>query len=70
MRTDSVRIADIALKEVREYIDREHGARYMPKSPRRYHKKKQAQDAHEAIRPTMVFRHPEKIKAILKDLFR
>jgi DNA topoisomerase-1 len=62
MRTDSVRIAKEAETEVRKYIADTFGKEYLPEHPQHYKKKKQAQDAHEAIRPTSVLRHPEKVK--------
>jgi len=65
MRTDSFRIAKEAQDDAKTFIDREFGAKYIPSEPRVYKKKKQAQDAHEAIRPTSVFRTPEKIKDAL-----
>jgi len=58
MRTDSTRIANEALNEVRALIAKDYGESYMPKEPRTYKMKKQAQDAHEAIRPTSAARHP------------
>jgi DNA topoisomerase-1 len=66
MRTDSFRIANEAESAARKYIQEAFGKEYLPPQPQRYKKKKQAQDAHEAIRPTSVFRHPEKIKESLK----
>lgn len=66
MRTDSVRIAEEAEKAVRKYIAEVFGKEFIPAQPQKYKKKKQAQDAHEAIRPTSVFRHPEKVKESLK----
>jgi DNA topoisomerase-1 len=66
MRTDSVRIAQEAEGAVRKYIAEVFGKEYLPPQPQRYKKKKQAQDAHEAIRPTSVHRHPEKVKESLK----
>ncbi len=65
MRTDSVRIADTAIEEVRRYIGEKISPQHLPKSPNVYKTKKGAQDAHEAIRPTSVFRTPEQVK---KDL--
>lgn len=62
MRTDSVRIAHEAENEVRKYINECFGKNYLPVQAIKYKTKKQAQDAHEAIRPTSVLRHPEKIK--------
>ena len=66
MRTDSVRIADEAEKAVRKFIADTFGKDFLPASPQKYKKKKQAQDAHEAIRPTSVFRNPETLKDSLK----
>ncbi|MBN2058204.1 MAG: type I DNA topoisomerase [Candidatus Saganbacteria bacterium] len=71
MRTDSVRIAHEAEDAVREHIAANFGKEYLPEIPQRYKKKKQAQDAHEAIRPTSVKRQPDSIKDSLKpDEFR
>ncbi|MFH1541525.1 MAG: type I DNA topoisomerase [bacterium] len=66
MRTDSVRIADVALEAVRKYIGDVFGKEFLPAAANVYKKKKQAQDAHEAIRPTHVNFHPEKVKESLK----
>lgn len=65
MRTDSVRIADSALKETRDFILKEYGKTYLPAEPNVYKSKKQAQGAHEAIRPTSVKRHPKDMAAYL-----
>jgi len=62
MRTDSFRLATQALDEVRKFIASSFGAAYLPPKPNFYKKKKQAQDAHEAIRPTSTLRTPDKIK--------
>lgn len=62
MRTDSTRIAEVAIKEVREFISNKFSPNYLPKIPRVYKTKKSAQDAHEAIRPTLASRAPEQIK--------
>ncbi len=67
MRTDSVRVAPEAITEVREYVGKEYGATYLPESPNTYKEKKDAQGAHEAIRPTSVMRHPDQIKQYLKE---
>ena len=67
MRTDSVRVSNDALAEVREYVGREYGPQYLPESPNVYKSKKEAQEAHEAIRPTSVLRHPEAVKQYLKE---
>src|SRR5205085_811993 len=64
MRTDSVRIGDDAITEVRGYIDAKYGANILPDKPNVYRVKKaaQAQEAHEAIRPTSLEHDPESIK--------
>ncbi|NLX85817.1 MAG: type I DNA topoisomerase [Clostridiales bacterium] len=62
MRTDSVRISDTALAQVRDYVKKEWGEGYLPEKPRYYKSKKGAQGAHEAIRPTSVSRTPDSIK--------
>ena len=60
MRTDGVQMAKTAIGEVRDLIKNEFGANYVPKSPRIYKTKaKNAQEAHEAIRPTDVSRYPK-----------
>ncbi len=59
MRTDSTRVSDGALAEVRDYIGDQYGAKFLPEKPVFYRSKKDAQDAHEAIRPTSVLRTPE-----------
>src|SRR5882762_8277291 len=62
MRTDSTRVSDDALKDVREFIAGERfGPAYLPPAPNIYKSKKDAQDAHEAIRPTSVLNTPEKL---------
>ena len=65
MRTDSVRVADQALADVRQHIGDTYGAAYVPAEPNRFRIKANAQDAHEAIRPTMLQYHPDTIKAHL-----
>ena len=67
MRTDSVRVSNDALTEVREYIKSQYGDQYLPETPNAYKEKKAAQAAHEAIRPTSVMRHPDQIKQYLKE---
>jgi DNA topoisomerase-1 len=59
MRTDSTRVSDAALTEVREFIGAQYGANYLPEKAVHYRSKKDAQDAHEAIRPTDVKRTPD-----------
>jgi DNA topoisomerase-1 len=71
MRTDSTRVSDAALAEVRDFIGRQYGERYLPPKPVHYRSKKDAQDAHEAIRPTEVARTPESLANFLnKDELR
>ena len=62
MRTDSLRIADDAMNEVRDFILKKYGEKYLPKTPKIYKTKKTAQDAHEAIRPSSVYIVPDEIK--------
>ena len=66
MRTDSTTVSTIALEQVREYIKNTHGEKYLPPAPI-IHKTKaaQAQEAHEAVRPTLVTRTPDSIQSIL-----
>ncbi len=66
MRTDSTRVSDAALGEVRDYIDRQYGNEYLPEKAVHYRSKKDAQDAHEAIRPTEVVRTPDSLAKFLK----
>lgn len=61
MRTDSTRVSDAALGEVRGFIGGTYGDQYLPAKPNFYKGKKDAQDAHEAIRPTDVNRTPESL---------
>ena len=65
IRTDSVRISDDALNALRAFIPEHYGPEYLPAEKNEYKGRKNAQDAHEAIRPTDVNRLPEKIKASL-----
>jgi DNA topoisomerase-1 len=67
MRTDSTRVSDDALKEVREMIGQRFGQQYLPESPNVYKTKKAAQDAHEAIRPTSAMRHPDQVAPYLSE---
>ncbi len=59
MRTDSTRVSDLALTEVRDYVKNRYGADHLPAKPNLYSNKKRTQDAHEAIRPTTVEKTPE-----------
>ena len=72
MRTDSTNVAEAAQAEARAYIGQRFGADFMPPKPPIYKTKaKGAQEAHEAIRPTSVFRDPEKLKPYLeRDQYR
>ena len=65
IRTDSVRISDEALSNLRTYIGERFGSEYLPEKPIEYKGRKNAQDAHEAIRPTDINRTPEQIKGSL-----
>ena len=67
MRTDSVRVSDDALTEVREYVGSRFGKEYLPEKPNEYKTKKAAQDAHEAIRPTSAMRTPEEMASYLAE---
>jgi len=67
MRTDSTRISDDALVEARGYIATKFGPEYLPPAANIYKTKKDAQDAHEAIRPTSAMRAPDEIAALLQE---
>jgi DNA topoisomerase-1 len=69
MRTDSTRVAPSAADQAREYIKMMYGQQYLPDAPRLYTdgKAKNAQDAHESIRPTDPTRRPEHIRKYLKE---
>src|SRR3989440_8164419 len=66
MRTDSTRVGEAALEEVREFVRGQYGANYLPEKAVHYRSKKDAQDAHEAIRPTDVTRTPDSLANYLK----
>ncbi len=71
IRTDSVRISDEAYEECKEYISTNYGEEYLPESRNIYKTKSNAQDAHEAIRPTYVSLAPNDIKeSLTKDQFK
>jgi DNA topoisomerase-1 len=71
MRTDSVKVSADALAQVREHIGASYGEKYLPEKPNFYKSKKDAQEAHEAIRPTDVARTPESVKRFLDgDMFK
>ncbi len=67
MRSDSTRVSETALSEVREFIGGSYGEHYLPAKPIHYKSKKDAQDAHEAIRPTDVNRTPESVSSYLNS---
>ena len=67
MRTDSVRVSNDALDQVRAFIPERFGANYLPEKPNFYKSKKDAQEAHEAVRPTDVPRTPEDVRPYLED---
>ncbi len=72
MRTDSVTLASVAVEEIREVIADRYGPENVPEAPREFKTKaKNAQEAHEAIRPTSATRTPESLKGALdEDQFR
>ena len=65
IRTDSVRVSNEAQKAARKYIAKHHGKEYVPDKPNVYRSRKNAQDAHEAIRPTSVELTPQSVKESL-----
>jgi len=67
MRTDSPRVAPEAIAGAREWVTKQLGPQYLPSTPNTYKGKKDAQDAHEAIRPTDASRTPESIARYLSD---
>jgi DNA topoisomerase I len=68
MRTDGVQIAEEAIAAIRQVVDNEYGARYLPEAPRRYQTKaKNAQEAHEAIRPTNMAVRPRDAARFLES---
>jgi DNA topoisomerase I len=71
MRTDSTRVSEAALSEVRDFIGKQYGPDYLPEKAVHYRSKKDAQDAHEAIRPTEIGRTPDSLASFLnKDELR
>jgi DNA topoisomerase-1 len=66
MRTDSTHVAGSAISEAREFIGENYGAKFLPPKPRSFARKaKWAQEAHEAIRPTKIYRQPEQLRPFL-----
>ena len=71
MRTDSVRVSDESVSQARSFISSRYGKEHVPEKPNFYKNKKQAQDAHEAIRPTSLEFEPKRVKKYLdKDQYR
>jgi DNA topoisomerase-1 len=67
MRTDSTRISPDAVKEIRDFVGKKFGAKYLPEKENTYKSKKDAQEAHEAIRPTSVSFVPDEVRRYLSD---
>ena len=67
MRTDSLRLSNEALDSARSYIQKTYGDEFLPEKPNFYKNKKNAQDAHEAIRPTSAFHTPESLAKHLSE---
>ncbi len=67
MRTDSTRVSNDAVAEARGWLEERYGKEYIPDQPNVYRSKKDAQDAHEAIRPTSVLRSPEVVAKYLAE---
>jgi DNA topoisomerase-1 len=67
MRTDSTRVSEDAVADVRHYIGERYGREFLPESPNIYKSKKDAQDAHEAIRPTSAAYSPEMVEKYLAE---
>jgi DNA topoisomerase-1 len=66
MRTDSTHVAASAISEARDFIREKYGAEFLPPKPRSFARKaKWAQEAHEAIRPTRIYRQPDQVKPFL-----
>jgi len=72
MRTDSTNVSPLAQKEARDFISKRYGNNFLPESPNIYKTQSRgAQEAHEAIRPTSVFRQPEALREFLsRDQYR
>ena len=71
MRTDCVRTEPVAVQAAREYIEAHYGKSHLPAEPNVYKSKKNAQEAHEAIRPTSLEYTPDRIQSYLeKDMYR
>lgn len=72
MRTDSTNVSEMAQSEARQFVGERYGEKFLPAEPPKYKTRAaSAQEAHEAIRPTSVLRHPEQVKEFLnRDQFR
>ena len=71
MRTDSLRISEEAIQSAADYISERWGKKYLPESPRHYKSRANAQDGHEAIRPTVPSLSPDKVKdSLTSDQFK
>ncbi|MEN6460024.1 MAG: type I DNA topoisomerase [Syntrophomonas sp.] len=71
LRTDSTRVSTVAQDEALQFISEEYGPGYGPTTANQYKSKKTSQDAHEAIRPSSIYRTPESIKTYLgRDQYR
>lgn len=71
MRTDAVRVSKESVQEARSYIAKKYGKEYLPEAPNKFKSKKAAQEAHEAIRPTLPLRDPDSLKGHLtSDQFK
>ena len=69
-RTDSVTMSQVAVGQIRDFVQKQYGTNYIPEAPRVYFtKQKNAQEAHEAIRPTKIGTSVEKVKADLGDTY-
>lgn len=67
MRTDAVRVSKESVEAVRAYVQSKYGDNYLPETPNKFKSKKNAQEAHEAIRPALPLREPESIKGYLSE---
>ena len=67
MRTDSTNMSADAVAEIREWVGKKYGDKYLPEKPNAYKSKKDAQEAHEAIRPTSVGYVPDEVRRYLSD---
>ncbi len=67
MRTDSIRVSDVAKEACQNYIKENFGSSYLPSKARSYKSSASAQDAHEAIRPSNVYIHPKDVRKMLSS---